>query len=379
MAKPAIELLEKYRQGSCTAEEIQLIENWFLEHSAGDQSSLDVEDIIKAKSDMWAVVERATLQPSNVKALWPRIAAAAAILLLLSAGSYFLLHKPEVQQIAQIQKQDITPGRNQATLTLANGRKIVLTKSLNGNLAQQGNTAIQVNAGTALTYISKGINSSAGQMQYNTLSTTRGEQSPYVLILGDGTKVWLNAASSITYPVAFNGKDRQVKITGEAYFEVVHNAAHPFKVTVKGQTIEDIGTTFNINAYDDEPVIKTTLVSGSIKVANKDQSALLKPGQVAITHANQSKIQINNIDTEGVVAWKNGYFLFDRENLESIMRKVSRWYNVDIQFSSDQCKKSAYWGSITRYTNVSKVLKMLEETGHEHFSIADQKIIVTEK
>lgn len=369
-------LLEKFKAGTISDEELAILESWYINEIKTNKSYERLKENLALLDQRFSFITgKKAIRKSR---LWPKITAAASILFFLSVGAYFLFHKKPVQKIALNHKQDIAPGRNQATLTLANGKNIILTKSLNGTLAQQGNTAVRVNAGTALTYNDKGA-VQAGQVQYNTLSTARGEQSPYVLILADGSKVWLNAASSVTYPVTFKGINREVKITGEAYFEVAHNTAHPFRVTVRNQKIEDIGTAFNINAYEDEPVIKTTLLSGSIKVDKQGHTALLKPGQVAITHPEQSYIKVDNVDTEGAVAWKNGYFLFEWENLESIMRKVSRWYDVDIEFTNEQSKKSAYWGSITRYTNVSKVLKQLEETGHERFSIEGKKIVITRK
>jgi ferric-dicitrate binding protein FerR (iron transport regulator) len=368
-------LLEKFKAGTISDTELALLESWYINEIKVNKNYDGLEKNLALLDQRFSfIINRQVAK----KRIWPKIAVAASILFLVSVGTYFVTHKHADTQIAVIQKLDIAPGRNQATLTLANGQKIILTKSLNGKLAQQGGTAIQVNAGTALTYTDKGSHTNA-ITQYNTLSTTRGEQSPYVLILADGSKVWLNAASSITYPVAFNGKDREVKITGEAYFEVIHNSAHPFKVSVKGQTIEDLGTAFNVNAYDDEPAIRTTLISGSVRLTDKNGSALLKPGQAGITRAGQSAIHIDNVDTESAVAWKNGYFSFDRESLESIMRKISRWYNVDVQFTNDQSRKSAYWGGTTRFTNVSKVLEQLEETGHERFTIEGNKIIITRK
>jgi ferric-dicitrate binding protein FerR (iron transport regulator) len=232
---------------------------------------------------------------------------------------------------------------------------------------------IKVNAGNAIAYIPQNTNT-ATEVVYNTLSTVRGQESPYPLVLSDGTKVWLNAESSITYPIAFNGKERSVKITGEAYFEVVHNTVQPFKVEVKGQTIEDIGTAFNINAYDDEPNMKTTLISGSVKI---NSSTVLHPGQQAIQSG--PAIRVKDVDTEGAIAWKNGYFLFDYESLESIMRRISRWYNVDVAYEPGQQITTGFLGSMTRYTNVSEVLNALEAAGKVKFKIEGRKITVSKK
>jgi len=317
-------------------------------------------------------------QAVKTRTLWPRIVAAASVILALSIGGYFLLHKQQPQQTANY-KNDIPPGHNQATLTLANGKKIILTKGLSGKLAQQGTTLIGVSSQNALAYTAAGANANA-PVAYNTLSTAIGEQSPYPLVLADGTKVWLDAESSITFPVAFNGKDRIVKITGEAYFEVAHNSAHPFKVTVKEQTIEDIGTHFNINAYDNEKVITTTLLEGIVKVFVPGSSSpleraglRLKPGEQAVLK-NQI-INVTNADVEETVAWKNGYFRFNNEKIESIMRKLSRWYPIDVQYSG-AITDEEFYATSSRYKNISEVLTMLQKTKGVHFTIDGRRVTV---
>ncbi|HVW15798.1 MAG TPA: FecR domain-containing protein [Mucilaginibacter sp.] len=375
-------LADKYLKNTISDSERAELEAWFREQHdepldiptdfAENEEALEhrIFNTIQAKANQ--------KQEARTIRLWPRIAVAASVLIVLSFGSYFLLHKKQPQQqVAQNQIHDIAPGHNQATLTLANGQKIILVKGLSGNLAQQGNTLVQVNNANAITYTSsdRGDN---GPVQYNTMSTRRGEQSPYPLVLADGTKVWLNASSSITFPTAFNGNERTVKITGEAYFEVVHDAAHPFKVTFNNQTVEDIGTSFDINAYDDEPTNKTTLITGSVKVSSYSSAVVLKPGQVAV-NGFSGKIIIKNGDPEEAISWKNGYFLFDSESLESVMRKVSRWYDVDVVYTPGQQMDERYLGSISRFSNVSKVLSMLEMTGDVKFKIDGKKIIVQKK
>lgn len=359
------QLVHRYVTNQATEEEL---ESFFHLLETGEINAT-LEAYLKEEAIAMAAEE--TKAPSR-RSLWPRIAVAASLLIALSTGGYFLLHKAQ-QQLAMNQQHDIAPGHNQATLTLASGQKIVLTKGLSGQLATQGNMQIKVNAGNAIAYVPQNTNTTI-ETVYNTLSTVRGQESPYPLVLSDGTKVWLNAESSITYPVAFNGKERSVKITGEAYFEVIHNAAQPFKVEVKGQTIEDLGTTFDINAYDDEPNMKTTLISGSVRI---NHTTTLKPGQVAIQKG--TAIKIRDVDTEGATAWKNGYFLFDKEDLPGIMRKISRWYDVDVEYPQGQDISAGFLGSVTRYGNVSKVLHMLETTGDVKFKIEGKKIIVTKK
>lgn len=359
------QLARKWREGTLTEAERQEFDAWFHAEEQGPQE-VDPEfgrTPEEQSARLFARIESQIKNRPHTRKLWPRIAAAASILLMLSAGGYFVLHKQKEQHsVAQNQQQDITPGHNQATLTLANGQKIVLTKGLSGTLAQQGLTQVQVNSGNAIAYTASG--SEAAEVLYNTLTTKKGEQSPYPLILADGTKVWLNAQSSITFPTAFTGKERIVKITGEAYLEVAHNENQPFKVSVKGQTIEDIGTAFNIKAYDDEPHIKTTLIEGKIKV----NGLILKPGQ----ETDGQSISAGN--TETAIAWQKGLFQFKHATLASVMREAARWYDVDISYENN-IPPITFSGGIPRNVNASKLLDILKYTG-VHFSIEGQKIIV---
>lgn len=308
--------------------------------------------------------------------IWPRIAIAVSFLLVLSTTGYFLVHKSQERQIVQNHATIVSPGRNQATLTLANGQKIYLTKSLSGSIAQQGNTLVRINAGNSISYTSHPNIAKVNEpVEYNTLTTSRGEQSPYPLILADGTKVWLNAASSITYPTAFNGKERKVTITGEAYFEVNHIADQPFFVTTNGQTVEDIGTAFNVNAYSDEPAITTTLISGSVKVAKDEQFKFLRPGQQTIIKTGSRLINVKTANIEQTLAWKNGAFVFDQEDIESIMRKISRWYNVDVVYQNG-IPNVKLGGTISRFSTVTELLQVLQSTGTVHFKLEGRRITV---
>jgi len=367
------ELAHKYKTGTLTPEEQVDFDAWYRNHDDSQFPHSDAQNAQMIKDRLLAnILAQTHPQPRHrLVKLWPRIAVAASILLAISAGGYFLLHKQPAanQQVAQTPIKDIAPGRNQATLTLANGKQIVISKALRGQIAVQGNTTI--NANDAIIYTAA---QASNEITYNTMRTARGEQSPYVLVLADGSKVWLNAASSITFPAAFNGKVRKVKITGEVYFEVKHNATQPFEVEAKGQTIEDIGTAFNVNAYDDEPAIKTTLISGSVRI---NHTTTLIPGQMAVQRGDA--LTVKHVDTEGAIAWKNGYFLFDHEDPLSIMRKISRWYDVDIEYPQGKDIGQGFFGSITRYSNVSQVLSMLQETGPVKFRIEGRKIIVTKK
>ncbi|WP_439697431.1 FecR family protein [Mucilaginibacter sp. AW1-7] len=329
-------LLDKYRAGTASEEEIALLESWYLHFTEQEPEVLTEEERLHTFNEVWA-----NLQVKPVRRLWPRIAAAASILLMLSAGGYFLLHKKlQPQQVAQV-KNDLKPGMNGAILTLANGQKVVLEKTKTGAIA----TGVQKTNDSLLTY------NSTDAIGYNTLETPKGRQ--YAVVLPDGSKVWLNAASSLKYPTKFT-TERLVELTGEAYFEVVHNSKMPFKVRTNNQITEDIGTAFNINSYGDEPNITTTLVEGAITVNKK----LLKPGQAAIM-AKNGTIRIEKSDVEKSLAWKNGLFNFENMPLPEAMRQLSRWYDVEVEYPDGE-PKTVFHGEMHRNVNASQVLDVLK-------------------
>lgn len=364
------ELARKYLKGIINAAEQREFDEWF----ANGKAQQETESYLTETAHRDELLSRIHAEAGIIKVrkLWPRIAAAASIILFISVGGYFLLHKQRPQQFAQNQQNDIAPGHNQATLMLANGRKIILTKGLSGKLAEESNATVAANTGDAISYTSKGDNSA---IEYNVMTTQKGEQSPYPLVLADGTKIWLNAASSIKFPTAFNGNSREVSITGEAYFEVAHNKNKPFRVTSNGQTVEVLGTHFNINAYGDEPAIITTLLQGSVRISKNGQQALLKPGQEAVVGDAVPVKIIKNADTEQAMAWKDGRFIFTEEPLESIMRKVSRWYNVDVVYKNKP-SKLAFDGVVSRSKNISAVLEIMKSTGNVHFEVQGRRVMV---
>ena len=260
---------------------------------------------------------------------------------------------------------------NKAILTLSDGSTIILDDAKNGQVAQQGGTQIAKLANGQLVY--NALDGKPAEVVFNTLTTPRGGQ--FKLTLPDGSEVWLNASSSIKYPTAFIGNERKVEISGEAYFEIVHNAAKPFKVSVNGMEVKVLGTHFNINAYNDEASVKTTLLEGSISLTKADAATTLKPGQQAqLGNGGNIKV-IDNVDIDQVVAWKNGYFSFNRADLQTVMRQIARWYDVDISYEG-KIPERQFGGKIDRNSNASEVLKILEES-KVHFRIEEKKIIVT--
>jgi ferric-dicitrate binding protein FerR (iron transport regulator) len=271
-------------------------------------------------------------------------------------------------------KQDVPPGHDGAILTLADGRQIVLDSVQNGSLAMQGTTRITKLNNGQLNYSS--LTGKPSEILYNTLTTPRARKA--TVILADGTQVWLNAASSIKYPTVFSGKERRVEIAGEAYFEIKKNAGMPFFVKRAGsdQTIQVLGTRFNVNAYDDEDAMKTTLLEGSVKVIRGRSSSVLSPGQQAILgNRNDDGIRVvDDANIDEVMAWKNGRFQFSNMDLKTIMRQLTRWYDVDVVFEG-KVPDIRVGGFIHKDVNLSIVMEFLGENG-VHYKIDGKKITI---
>jgi transmembrane sensor len=371
----ARKLVDRYNNGIANGDEQLLLERWYLLEEEKQTLADDDTDLVVLKNEIWTgalkkagIINRQRIQK---RYLWPRIAAAASILVILSVGGYFLWHKQPSQQIALNNKNDIAPGGNKAILTLSNGKQINLNDAQNGIIANEAHESIKKAKDGTLSY--DGLTAPADNQQviYNTVTTPRGGQWP--LILPDGTKVMLDAASSIRYPVSFNGNDRRVEITGQAYFEVAHNAK-PFRVSVRGETIEDLGTHFNINAYEDEPDIKTTLLEGSVKVSKGNEKVILKPGQQSITQSTTNKIRVRDANTEEAIAWYKGLFQFDNANIQTVMRQLSKWYNIDVVYEGKIPAKVCN-GKVYRNLNLSQVLEVLAYS-KVHFRVEGRKMIV---
>jgi ferric-dicitrate binding protein FerR (iron transport regulator) len=295
---------------------------------------------------------------------------AAVILIAASFSMFFYLNKKK----EHVYTTDVLPGNNKAILTLADGKKISLSDALNGDIAEQSGISISKTADGQIVYtVAKTESSDDDRM--NTISTPNGGE--WQIKLPDGSLVWLNAASSLTYNLNLaSAKQRLVKLQGEAYFEVAKDKAHPFVVSTEKQTVEVLGTHFNINSYPDERVTKTTLLEGSIRVSHRDtqETEILQPGEQSIV--SSSGISVNEVDTDEFIAWTKGYFMFNNERQESIMRKLSRWYNVEVEYADEAAKNVMYYGTVSRFEKVSKVLRKFEQTGEVRFDIKANKIIV---
>jgi len=356
--KETKDLLIKYQKGECSPTEQALIESWYLqfnEHEI-DLSAKRIEDIKQEISDQ---LSGARIRKIN----WLyKISAAVAAIIILVGISKFLHTKGD--KLPQGYANDINPGTNKATLTLADGTTIVLSDDKTGVVVAA--TELTYNDGTQIK------NLKANNKDLQIAATPRGGQ--YQIILPDGTKVWLNAASTLKFPQTFSGLvNRKVELSGEAYFEVTKDNGHPFIVESNKQTVKVLGTQFNINSYSDEPNIKTTLIEGSVNVNN---NTILKPNQQSINSGGT--IIVKEVDTDPTIAWKNGEFAFSNESLKSIMKKIARWYDVEVVYQNNRIGEKTFGGSISRFKKVSQLLCMLELTGKVKFKIEGRRITVME-
>jgi len=304
-----------------------------------------------------------------------KIAIAASVigLLLVSTFLLYIRNTSREAATAEVSKQrfrnDVLPGGDKATLTLADGSTVVLDEVQNGTLAQQGSSKV-IKVGGKLLY--DPANSSSKEIVYNTISTPNGGQ--YQLALPDGSLVWLNATSSIHFPTSFAGKERRVEISGEAYFEIAKNRDMPFVVSVNGAEVQVVGTHFNVNAYNDEDAVKTTLLEGSVKFVSGANINLLKPGQQSQLASNGLVKVVSNVDVDEVIAWKNGMFGFENAGIETVMRQLSRWYDVEIEYKGKT--EDLFIAEMRRNIKLSDALRALELTGKVKFEILGKKIIV---
>ncbi|GGA98719.1 FecR family protein [Puia dinghuensis] len=404
-SKRVLELADKWIKGSITETEKQEFIDWYQRFD--DQELLltpEFEPVIKElETGMLATIRQrisgdGSPPVQREKGLLRRIggwklSAAAAVIVMALLIPMLLTRKSPLQAPIALQKPastaptDVLPGSNKAILTLANGSTITLDNAHNGNLAKQGNTQVVKSADGALQYKMLAGNGQSNQKEsntvaYNILSTPRGGQ--YRLVLPDGSKVWLNAASSIRYPTAFNktpGATREVEITGEAYFEIAKNAAMPFRVLSANQlgdanpmVIDVLGTHFNINAYSDETAVRTSLLEGAVKVSKGKNTALLQPGMEAQLSKDGAIRSIPGADVEKAAAWKDGVFEFGDEELPVIMRQIARWYDVDVVYEGP-VPTDRFTGRVSRNTSLSGVLKILKLSDVQ-VTISNNKIIV---
>jgi len=319
------------------------------------------------------IVNKQKNKIAKVLPLWTRIAVAVALTaVIFGAGLFYMRNAPQQERSNRITyKNDVLPGTSGATLTLSNGKKIRLSDTQNGELAKEAGVIITKAKNGEVIYQVKG--DPAALSKLNTLSTTKGET--YKIRLPDGSYVWLNSASSLTYSTKLIEKGkRMVKLQGEGYFEIAKDRSHPFVVTTDKQTVEVLGTHFNINSYPDESVVATTLIEGSVSVNSGKFKQVIKPGEQSIN--NGSDIKVNAVSTENVVDWKNGDFNLDELDFRVAMRKIARWYNIEVIYDASvpQHMKSGGW--ISRNRSLSAILRHIESSGQVHFEIEGRKVYV---
>jgi len=381
-------LIDRLLNGSITPEEKETLAKWILRD--GDEKDLHLmmerawsdfkpgQTLPAEKADelLGSVLQKIKEEEEPVRLrrrpirLY-RLAAAVLLFVIVTGAGIFLLRKQTGSPSAVVASGDVLPpSANKAVLTLSNGKTIVLDSAVKGNIATQRATAIIKKGDGDIAYQTDG---KTEEVEYNTLTVPRGSRIAHVT-LSDGTRVWLNSGSSLRYPVTFNGPDREVEVTGESYFEVAQDKAHPFVVNKGNNAIKVLGTHFNVNAYDEEGPMKVTLLEGSVKVTSSADNSLLLPGQMAVMNAGQ-KIDVDkNADIEKVMAWKNGYFNFSSADIRTVMRELARWYGLELVFNNVTNEK--FHVEVSRDIPLSKVLRILEMTDKIHFNISGNKVTV---
>lgn len=394
------QLLQKYKEGNCSLEEIEWLQHALSATDIGDQDAIDqaiVASLLQPSAAGKISESRQKIVLGNIKKqiqqgteerdkpkfsiVWPYWAAAACLLLFIVTMLFWQQQTSPVQaDINLVRMQDTTgvvvkPGGNSATLRLANGTLLELDKQASGIVMGESITYENGKSIAAAALDKQGMAADPSKLILE-LATPLG--GIYQITLPDGTKVWLNAGSSLKYPMSFAKNERRVRLEGEAFFEVTKDSARPFKVLSKGQEIEVLGTAFNVNAYPDNTAIKTTLVKGKVKLSNKNrysEAIYLLPGQQS-TNTNNGKIQLANVDTAPFTAWKEGLFYFDETPLSDALQQIGRWYNVEVKYKGE-VPQTHFYGRIKRSKPLREVLDVLEEGGLRfELSKSDEKNIL---
>ncbi|PRD48824.1 FecR family protein [Sphingobacterium haloxyli] len=386
-------LFQKFLQRQCTAEELTQLYRYFdIEENADMLKEL----ILKALNREVDTAEIAAQQPhlSNLfdkieekiqtpapspryrplnAAHWMAVAATVALVAFVSLFAYrHIKHKPEEQIAVQVNSYP-QPGSDRAELTLFNGKKIVLNELGQDQLLQEAGITVSNTSEGLVIYRVDDDKVDQADHALNTMRTPRGGQ--YQLILADGTKVWLNASSSLIFPSHFSGSKRSVKLEGEGYFEVAHDATKPFFVQTAESEVEVLGTTFNVMAYPEEQKSQITLLTGSVHVKRGEEAMRLTPGQQAEIQRKETGIRVRAVDIEPVIAWKNGIFLFDQSELPQVMRQIGRWYNAEVVYGGEVPEVSLT-GMVSRQDPLATLLSILERAGGVHFDVQKNKIMV---
>jgi transmembrane sensor len=369
-------LIEKYLSGSATEDEKALLEKWYYDydqelevivHDGEERTEEELHDTILNR--LRATIDMAP--KTRIVPLWKKLAAAAAVAAVLSAGAWYLINQRSGDTSSQVaQETGASAGFEQATLITSDGSKIELGKNDHLSINEKDGSTIR-NKGNLLSYTAS---SKARNVFYNTLEVPR--RGMYSVELADGTKVWLNSLSSLKYPTSFPGKERRVSIKGEAFFEIAKNPRQPFIVEVEGgQEIEVLGTSFNVNAYTNEQLIRTTLLEGAIRVKAGNANQKLSAGQeVQLNMLSREMTMNNHVNAADAISWKDGFFVCNGKDLQAILRQVARWYDIEVEYQGS-IQPESFAGSISRNMDLSELLKVLEITGVQ-FSLQGRKLTV---
>ncbi|PRY49211.1 FecR family protein [Arcticibacter pallidicorallinus] len=377
--KEIVLVFKKFINDSCDAEEQdrvfsylqngEFLDEWNRAISEEADKSIDVNVLSALSSQHKDELENKILKKISKRSIpyWIRYSAAAIVLLALGISLSTFEKDQPTQEPAETLAANVEPGRNVASLTLADGTVINLDDKGAGKLSTQGNVSIIKKGDGEIVY--QPIDDVKPVTANNSLATPRGGQ--YQITLPDGTHAWLNSASSIEYPTSFGPKERRVRIKGEVYFEVSHNKNKPFIAETDGQEIQVLGTHFNVNAYKDEGAIKTTLLEGSVKIAiSSTKSLVLKPGQQSSVMPGRDQINVKRVDTEAATGWKNGDIHFNSADLKGVLRQLARWYDVDVDMTRVPAVKIN--GVISRNVSLAVVLKAIEATSDVHLAIENK-------
>lgn len=370
-------LIDAYLSGTATVQERQVLEHNYakalLQREYIDDLETEEINALRREGLLKAIATiRETDQKPATRKLWPRMAAAAAVFAAITLSIWLYTFYNSVPggqaEIGQGHRytNDIAPGKHTATLTTANGLTVQLSDSRTAVIMKEGKAFY--NDGSPVQQVS----ASLGEILK--ISTPRG--GTYRVTLSDGTRVWLNAATSLTYQANPDVRgQRSVQLEGEAYFEVAKDKTRPFIVNARNQQVQVLGTHFNVNSYVNEAETRTSLLEGSVAVTAAGKRYQLKPGQQAVV--STENVEIDAFDAETALAWKNDMFILNNQNLESIMKQVERWYNVDVEYRDQALKKQTFDGAVSRFQNISQLLEVLESTGAVHFKLEGRRLTVT--
>lgn len=363
----AKELLTSYQNDTINEEDRIRLEAWYVYYARNSSFSLTEAEIKEN------IAHLANKLPVTKVRLWPRFAAAAAILLVIAGGIFYTNEFKEHNTSTSLLKIDklVQPGGNKAYLTLASGKKILLDGAANGEITNEAGVVVRKTSDGQLLYTvsSNGAKEVSG---FNKIETPRGGM--YQVILPDSSKVWLNAMSSLRYPLQFARHERLVELVGEGYFEIAHNEARPFKVKSEGQIVEVLGTHFNVNAYGDQGSIRTSLLEGSVIVHSGNISEKIVPGQLVVAKA--SELKVIKTDVNLAVAWTRGKFSFEGLKISEVMKMIGRWYDVEVIYEGEM-PSDKFEASVSRFDKISTVLTLLERTGRVRFRTENRKIFVS--